>query len=155
MTKKEEKNPRVSKFAIVNFIMKQLGIGDMGILDKFCTREVKTLNRNIKILKGNKSALTLQFEVDSEELKGKIEDAKEELVKSYIINPDQIRDNKHMESFRTSYWNNISYKKDKIKVLNQDLIDLTDDYEENIKGVQSDIQDLEESIKAIKEFNIQ
>ena len=152
MTKAKETVEVKSSFGIVNFILKRLGLGDTGILDKFYTKEIKIAKRNIKILKGNKEASKINYETDKDKLKDDLEDAKERLLEAYVVKPENIKNNTAMESFRIDYWYNIHERKNIIQDLSEELEVLANTYKNTIKSIDIEIKEIEESITLIKDF---
>jgi len=147
---KEETTTITSQFPLVNKILTLLGLTDIAKFDRFFVKEIKRFKTEIKKCEGNKSQLALTYETDREVLEEQIEDAVDNLENARTaITIEDLQSNESTDAFRVRYWNGINRRQGELKSLKQNMEDLTETYEDEIKAIDVDIADLNKTIKSI------
>ena len=142
-----------STFGIVNAIVAIFELSDAGVLNKFYTKQVKRLKRNIKTFNQNIEAAKGNFDATKEELKERIEDATEYVRDAYLaVDVESIKNNAAIDEFEVTYWNTISKRQTELKSLKEQMIRLEDAHADEIKAVEVDIADMKAAIDKIVKF---
>jgi flagellar motility protein MotE (MotC chaperone) len=133
--------------------MKVLKLDDQGLLEKFFDKQIKNLQRNIKVAKQNIEATTTNFENDKDELKDQIEDAEENVILAYTnIDPDQLKSNGSISIYEDIYWSNINRAEQNVEKLKGILENKASEYEQQIENYKEKIKKFEKTINVIKNF---
>jgi len=134
MSNQENKTVTASEFGIVNKIRAFLKLDEAGRIEKFFQKEVQKAKNNIRDIKNNISALTNVFESAVQKLEDKIEDAKEAVAAAYqAITLENVSSNEVMAQFAERYWANIDSKERALKSIENQLKDLKEAHEKEIK----------------------
>ena len=142
-----------STFGIVNAIVAIFKLNDAGVLNKFYTKQVKRLKRNIKTYNQNIEASNGNFDALKEDLKDRIEDAIEYVRDAYLaVDVESIKNNAGIGEFEVTYWNTISKRQTELKSLKEQMIRLEDAHADEIKAVEVDIADMKAAIDKIVKF---
>lgn len=117
---------------------------------KFFDKLRKSEEKEIKKLKANLSSVELQYEIDKEEMEGKIEDYQEKVVDAYEdVNADDISSNATMEAFAGNYWARVCTAEDNLDYYTKQLVNLEKGYTENVKDIKEQITKREARIEKI------
>ena len=152
MSQAQTPAPSTSKFSIVRAISALLKLGDDGKLDSFLARVVKTLKKEVAILKKNLDTMKFNHEQNLEELNDKLQDAQEALADSYLqIDVARIGTNEAQTSYVDVYLENIDNKAAAVKLVEDKIAKAKEKYAEDAKAVQEQVDSLEKRIKTISE----
>jgi len=127
-------------YKLTEKVIAKLGLTDEGKVDKFMGKLVKADERIIAQLEANKKAYELQYDIDLQDLKDKLEDAQEALEAAYTdIEVDDIQSNADMDSFAVDYRaaikqaaDNVEYYSKKIEKLKESYTKLVEEINEQI-----------------------
>ena len=142
-----------STFGIVNAIVAIFELSDAGVLNKFYTKQVKRLKRNIKTFNQNIEAAKGNFDATKEELKERIEDATEYVRDAYLaVDVESIKNNAGIGEFEVKYWSTIAQKQNELEALKDEMNDLETSHADEIKTIEIDIANMKKAIDKIVKF---
>lgn len=125
---------------LVDKILAVLKLDDNGKITKFFDKEIKKFTQAIKALQQNLKTMELQHEIEVDELNQKIEDATVAVEDAYVnVSIEDLKSNESMESFSEEYWKNITAKEDYLKHHQDKLAKLEENYTEEVKKIQEQI----------------
>lgn len=139
-----------SKFNIVREIARLLKLGDQGKLDSFLTRVIKTINKEIAILKKNLDTNEFNHKQQLEEFDDRLQDAKEALDNAYLsINVDKIATNEAQTAYVDVYLENIDDKAEAVAKIEHLIETAKEMFAEEQKSLQDQIDSLEARVKKL------
>ncbi len=107
---------------------------------KFFERLRKSEEKEIKKLEANLSSVKLQYEIDKEDLEGKIEDYEEKVSDAYEdVSADDIKSNAAMEAYAATYWSNVRTAEENLEYYEAKLESLKNANKEDIKYIKEQI----------------
>jgi phage shock protein A len=117
-----------------------LKLDENGKINKFYDSLAKDAKRRIAQLEANKKAETLQYEQDRDALVEQVEDAKEAVEAAYQnVTLEDIKTNEATNSFKELYLRRIKNAEERVAELEEELNDLTTEYEDTVKEIDEDI----------------
>lgn len=128
------------KLGIVALILKVLKLDDEGKIGKFFAKEVKKAETAIRDLKNNLTAVNNVYQSDVEKLNDRLEDAKEAVDAAYqAVTPDDVPNNEKAERFSDNYWYKVERAEDTVEGILQEIKDLAEAHEDEVKDIEEQI----------------
>lgn len=140
----------MSKMTLSEKIAAALKFGDAGKINNFFIRERRELERSIRANQKNIEAAEYAAEQKIDELKYRLEDAKDAVESAYLnITPENVATNALQASFSETYWAGIKSAEDNVSRLEKDASDVQDHLKEKREGFEKQIQKLQVRIDII------
>jgi phage shock protein A len=137
--------------SITKRIVAKFKLGDEGKLNNFFMKQIKECSKAIRDLKRNKVTVENSYNDSIDDLKERLEDAKEALKLSYEdVNPENVSTNAAALEFSKTYWNKVSLAKDTVKMIEEEIKDLKEDFEQKIKNLDEQIDLYQERIDILE-----
>jgi prefoldin subunit 5 len=153
MEEQNNKPEEKKEFALVTFIKRVLKLGDEARVESFMDRQVRNLERDIKIAKQNISILKSQLENLEQDRKDKVEDANARVLNAYSnIDVDRLKSNEDQELYANEYWDNISDAEDSLESVEKDFENRKKEIEKSIEEYNEHITSRQNRIDKIKNF---
>jgi hypothetical protein len=140
------------EFSISRFVCSFLKLGNGGKVDSFLNRVIKTLKKEIVLLKKNLDTLKFNYEQSLEELNDKLDDAKENLEAAFVeINVDRIATNESQKDYEEVYLSNIDNKASVVASIEKTIEKAKDSFTADSLEIEEDIKSRENRISIISE----
>lgn len=142
----------VSEFSLVRKICSLLKLGDIGKLESFFNRVIKSLNKEIAANVKNIEVLKFNHTQALEELDDEIEDAQQSYEDSYLkVDVSKLNTNESQKEFQEVYLLEIANKAKIVEDLKKKKETLVRDHEAEIKEIEDTIALLKERVSKISE----
>jgi septal ring factor EnvC (AmiA/AmiB activator) len=136
---------------LVEKIKSFLKLGDDGKLQSFFDKQEKFLNRSIKNVNADLSALETQHEIDKEHLEEQLQDAQEAVEAAYMaVTAEDVSTNEKQIQFQHVYWRRVEEAEVKVKRIQRDIKSLVDSYSSRVESLNSEISGFQTRLNIIK-----
>ena len=136
---------------IVERIAKLLKLDEIGKLEKFFTRLTKQLKRDSESLKHNLAAINFEFSAEMQQLKDSLEDAIVAVSDSFDNVPIEVlNSNQSMDEYFVTYLDNIKKAEQKVTSIKQEIVNLTEDNQSQIKEIEAKIERITNLLERLK-----
>lgn len=142
----------IFEFSISRVVCTLLKLGNGGKLDSFLNRVLKTLKKEITLLKKNLDTLQFSHDQNLEDLEDKLQDAQDSLDNSYLdIDVDKIATNESQKDYEEIYLQNIDNHMAKVKEIEKKIESAKETFSIAADNIQEEIQSRETRINTISQ----
>lgn len=142
----------IFEFSISRIVCTLLKLGNGGKLDSFLSRVIKTLKKEITILKKNLDTLKFTHEQNLEDLDDKLSDAKESLQDSYFqIDVDRIATNESQKAYEETYLENIDKHQAVVNKISKEIEKAIETYNIKVVDIEEEINSRQTRIDVISQ----
>lgn len=135
---------------IVKSICALLNLGDEGKISSFFGRQIKQLNKDKEALEHNLKNKIFNHERTMSTLQDQLEDAKEAKENAYLnVDVEQMTTNASQDSYANIYWSRIENAAEKVQIIQQQIIETEEDYDDEVAEINEQISEVEARIEKL------